>query len=67
MYEKTYFYKACSKKMLLLSILTGLFISITMPITYFILNWSEQKEVANQYSQNISNEITKAIKINPEL
>ena len=67
MYEKTYFYKAFSKKMLLLSILTGLFISITMPITYFVLNWSEQEEVATQYSQEISNEISKAIKTNPEL
>ena len=67
MYEKTYFYQAFSKKMLLLSILTGLFISITMPITYFVLNWSEQEEVATQYSQEISNEISKAIKTNPEL
>ena len=60
------FYKVFSKKMLLLSVLTGLFISITMPVTYFWLNWGEQEKVANFQSKDISNEIAKTVKSNPQ-
>lgn len=67
MYERTDLYKKFSSKMILLSILTGIFISITMPITYFLLNRNEQTKEASYYSQDISREIVRTIKVNPEL
>lgn len=67
MYKRPGFYKDFSKRMLLLSIMTGLLISITMPVTYFLLNWSDQEKVADYHSQDISNEIAKTVKTNPEL
>jgi len=67
MYGRPNFYENFSKRMLILSILIGLFISITMPVTYFLLNWSEQENIANLHSKDIASDIAKTVKINPEL
>jgi len=37
-----------------------------MPVTYFWLNWGEQEKVANFQSKDISNEIAKTVKSNPQ-
>ena len=67
MIRRLNFYDAFSKKMFILANLTGLFISVAMPVAYFLLSLSEQEEIAQFHSKEIATEIVKAVKVNPEL
>lgn len=58
--------KIFSKKMLPIAILTGLLISISTPLTFFLLSWSREKAYADDVSKQITQLLTKYVKENPE-
>lgn len=59
------FYHAFSKRMVLLSVITGLFISLSMPLTFFLLRWSDESRHAELLSQEIKKNIEQTMKENP--
>jgi len=56
-----------TKKMLPLVILTGIIISFSMPISFFLLSWSKEKTIANDLSKQPMQLLTETVKENPEL
>lgn len=55
------------KRMLSLAIVTGLIISITMPLTYLVMAIIEKKDQANIHSQQLAAKLAESVKENPRL
>jgi len=53
--------------MLPLVILTGIIISFSMPISFFLLSWSKEKTIANDLCKQSTQLLTETVKQNPEL
>ena len=60
-------YRGFSRRMRFMAMLTGFFIALAMPVTYFILSWADQKTKADFLSRQISQKIVEIVKVNPEL
>ncbi len=58
------FYQVFSKRMVLLSVITGLFISLSMPLTFFLLSWNDESVHTKLLSQEIKKTIEKTMKEN---
>ncbi len=67
MNERTGLFRAFSPRMRLLSFLTGVFISFSMPTEYWIMSWAEQKHDADSLSREIAQKVKETVRVNPEL
>ena len=58
--------KTFAKKMLPIAILIGVLISVSTPLTFFLLSWSSEKTNADDISKQITQLLTKYVKESPE-
>lgn len=56
-----------TKRMLLIALVTGVLISITMPLTYFALLLTQKQEEVNVDSRGFAGQLQEAVKENPRL
>jgi two-component sensor histidine kinase len=60
-------YRGFAARMRVLASLTGLIIALVPPITFFSMNWKDQKVAADRLSQEVSQKLRATVKANPEL
>lgn len=64
MQTKLCFSRPFSRRMLILALLTGTIISLSVPLTYFVLSWNDEKEHALIYGRELAKSLQSSIKEN---
>ena len=67
MYSKIHFAKKFKNRMLVLAVLTGFLITISMPLTYFMLTLSNEGRITQTRSDDLALRLQDTIKDNPRL
>lgn len=60
-------YQKFSRRMSIMAVFTAAFISISMPLTYFLMGYQDHKTKAEYLGQEVSSRIVEIIKKNPKL